>query len=120
MKREKLLSKPVKVTGKVKRASRKMKTQAFLMSCILLNIATNVMATGVGTTDPNAAWTSIMTPVVTWVSRLGIIAIAYGGIEMGLANTNEDANQKTRAGRFIVGGAIVLGIMQVAGPMLTA
>ena len=66
----------------------------------------------------DATWNIIMETIIPWIEKLGVVAVVYGGIEMGLANANEDSNQKLRAGRFMVSGAMVIAIINVTKPYL--
>ena len=101
--------------NKVSTVARRIRTLATSMALAILTGYTTVYASA---TDPASAWNSTMETIIPWIQKLGVVAVVYGGIEMGLANANEDSNQKLRAGRFMISGAIVIAVATAVGPML--
>lgn len=68
-------------------------------------------------TDAESAWADTMQAIQPWITRLGIVLIAFGGVEFAIAQQSEDAAQKTRAGRFMIAGAIVVAVSTQILPM---
>lgn len=71
-------------------------------------------------TDAEGAWNDTMDTIQPWITRIGLIIMIFGGIEFAIAQSQEDAAQKTRAGRFMIAGAIVIAVSTQLFPMLTA
>lgn len=84
---------------------------------IAFTILTNAQL--VHATSADSAWNGTMGAVIPWIKKIGVVAIVFGGVEFAIANSSEDANQKTRATRFMISGAIVLAVIEVVGPLLT-
>lgn len=70
--------------------------------------------------DADTAWNSTMDTIQPWMTRIGLVLLVFGGIEFAIAQQSEDAAQKTRAGRFMIAGAIVIAVATQLFPMLSA
>lgn len=71
-------------------------------------------------TDAEGAWNDTMDTIQPWVTRIGVLIMVFGIIEFAISQSQEDAAQKTRAGRFMIAGAIVIAVSTQLFPMLTA
>ena len=87
---------------------------------VALGMAVLTMPMTVYASDAESAWNDTMDTIQPWVTRIGIVLLVFGGIEFAIAQQSEDAAQKTRAGRFMIAGAIVIAISTQLFPMLTA
>lgn len=59
------------------------------------------------------AWNSVITAVVTWVSRLAVVVVVVGGIMFGLGFRNDDPSQKTNGVSTAIAGGIVWAVVQL-------
>lgn len=110
-------NKTEKLSNKISNVGQKTRMLGIALSTALLTGYTNVYATNV---DANQAWNNTMDTVLPWIQRIGVVLIVFGGIEFAIANSSEDVNQKTRATRFMISGAIVLAVVTAVGPLLHA
>lgn len=83
--------------------------------CVFMLMPMTVYAAG---TDAETAWTTTMQTIQPWMTRIGIVLIAFGAIEFAVSQQSEDAAQKTRAARFMISGAIVIAVATQVFPML--
>ena len=54
-----------------------------------------------------ADWDAIIGTVSTWVTRLGGVVLALGGVMFGLGWKNDDADSKTRGLQTMIAGGVV-------------
>lgn len=102
-----------KLPSKISSTTQKIRMLGTALSIAVLTGYTNVFAG-----EAETAWNSTMETVVPWVQKIGVVLVVFGGIEFAIANQSEDANQKTRATRMMVSGAIVIAVATAVGPLL--
>ncbi len=92
----------------------------FLKCKVLVLVMAGTVPMTVWASDADTAWNSTMDTIQPWMTRIGLVLLVFGGIEFAIAQQSEDAAQKTRAGRFMIAGAIVIAVSTQLFPMLSA
>ena len=103
--------KEVKAYNKVWKFLKTHRQLIFLCAYFTFTFVTTVFAQG----GAEAKWDEVMNQIQPWISRLGAIVLAVGGIMFALGFKNDDADGKTRGMQTMIAGGLTMALSTLFG-----
>lgn len=108
-----------KIKNKLNKINKKNgKTKIYLTLLVIYILTTPTVAYAAGALGIDATWQIIIETIFLYIPKIGITMMVYGAAEFAIANATEDTNQRIRATRFIIAGAIMLSVITIMKPYL--
>lgn len=82
---------------------RKTILSLFLFSAMAMPVMADASAA-------DAKWDTVVGFIVPWIARAGGLLLLFGGIELGVAFKDDNADKKTNSIRFIIAGLIAIAV----------
>lgn len=78
-----------------------------MLFCMLLSYP-HVAYASSGTAEDK--WNGIVDFILPWITRFGGVLALWGGVELGSAWKDDDANGKAKGFKFIMAGVIIIAV----------